>query len=267
MSEIKITDLSFAYKDQPNRWILKDINIEVEHGEFVCLLGPSGCGKSTFLRLLAGLEDPTGGTLEMNGKPLKGSSLDRSVVFQDYGLFPWMTAGENIMLALQQKYPKKPKKELKEVALNMMKEVGLDKSVFKKLPKALSGGMKQRCAIARSLSIDPPILLMDEPFGALDAVTRAKLQDLLISLWNHEEEKKTVFFVTHDVDESMLLANRILVFGQSPSNIIYDKKIPEDLKITRETIFENSKILELRNELINHINRDVADHTTIGQNG
>jgi len=108
---------------------------------------------------------------------------------------------------------------------------------------------------------------MDEPFGALDAVTRAKLQDLLISLWNHEEEKKTVFFVTHDVDESMLLANRILVFGQSPSNIIYDKKIPEDLKITRETIFENSKILELRNELINHINRDVADHTTIGQNG
>lgn len=267
MSEIKITDLSFAYKDQPNRLILKDINIEVEHGEFVCLLGPSGCGKSTFLRLLAGLEDPTGGTLEMNGKPLKGSCLDRSVVFQDYGLFPWMTAGENIMLALQQKYPKKPKKELKEVALNMMKEVGLDKSVFKKLPKALSGGMKQRCAIARSLSIDPPILLMDEPFGALDAVTRAKLQDLLISLWNHEEEKKTVFFVTHDVDESMLLANRILVFGQSPSNIIYDKKIPEDLKITRETIFENSKILELRNELINHINRDVADHTTIGQNG
>ena len=236
MSEIKITDLSFAYKDQPNRLILKDINIEVEHGEFVCLLGPSGCGKSTFLRLLAGLEDPTGGTLEMNGKPLKGSSLDRSVVFQDYGLFPWMTAGENIMLALQQKYPKKPKKELKEVALNMMKEVGLDKSVFKKLPKALSGGMKQRCAIARSLSIDPPILLMDEPFGALDAVTRAKLQDLLISLWNHEEEKKTVFFVTHDVDESMLLANRILVFGQSPSNIIYDKKIPEDLKITRETM-------------------------------
>ena len=267
MSEIKITDLSFAYKDQPNRLILKDINVEVEHGEFVCLLGPSGCGKSTFLRLLAGLEDPTGGTLEMNGKPLKGSSLDRSVVFQDYGLFPWMTAGENIMLALQQKYPKKPKKELKEVALNMMKEVGLDESVFKKLPKALSGGMKQRCAIARSLSIDLPILLMDEPFGALDAVTRAKLQDLLISLWNHEEEKKTVFCVTHDVDESMLLANRILVFGQSPSNIIYDKKIPEDLKITRETIFENSKILELRNELINHINRDVADHTTIGQNG
>lgn len=266
MSEIKIKDLSFAYKDQPNRLILKDINVEVEHGEFVCLLGPSGCGKSTFLRLLAGLEDPTGGMIEMNGEPLKGSSLDRSVVFQDYGLFPWMTAGENIMLALQQKYPKRPKKELKEIALNMMREVGLDDSVFKKLPKALSGGMKQRCAIARSLSIDPPILLMDEPFGALDAVTRAKLQDLLVSLWNNEEDKKTVFFVTHDVDESMLLANRILVFGQSPSNIIYDKKVPEEMKITRETIFENPKILELRNELINHINRDVVDHTGIGQN-
>lgn len=260
MSEIKITDLSFAYKDQPNRLILKDINIEVEHGEFVCLLGPSGCGKSTFLRLLAGLEDPTGGTLEMNGKPLKGSSLDRSVVFQDYGLFPWMTAGENIMLALQQKYPKKPKKELKEVALNMMKEVGLDKSVFKKLPKALSGGMKQRCAIARSLSIDPPILLMDEPFGALDAVTRAKLQDLVLELWAKQEKRKTVFFVTHDVDEALLLANRILVFGQSPSNIIYDCKVPDEERPTRETQFDDSKVLERRNTLIKFINGDIASH-------
>ena len=198
MSEIKITDLSFAYKDQPNRLILKDINIEVEHGEFVCLLGPSGCGKSTFLRLLAGLEDPTGGTLEMNGKPLKGSSLDRSVVFQDYGLFPWMTAGENIMLALQQKYPKKPKKELKEVALNMMKEVGLDKSVFKKLPKALSGGMKQRCAIARSLSIDPPILLMDEPSAALDLICKERIASYLMEF---KRQGGIVLLTTHDIQE------------------------------------------------------------------
>lgn len=260
MSEIKINNLSFAYKDQPDRLILKEIDLEVEHGEFVCLLGQSGCGKSTFLRLLAGLEDPSSGEIKMNDKPLKGASLDRSVVFQDYGLFPWMTAGENIMLALKQKYPKKSKDELKKITLDMFKEVDLDESVFKKLPKALSGGMKQRCAIARSLSINPPILLMDEPFGALDAVTRAKLQDLLLRLWTHEENKKTVFFVTHDVDEAMLLANRILVFGQSPSNIIFDKKIPDELHATRETLFNNPEILELRNELIYNINKDVVEH-------
>lgn len=260
MSEIKIDNLSFAYSDQPERLILKDINVEVDHGEFVCLLGQSGCGKSTFLRLLAGLENPTSGSISMNGEKLKGASLDRSVVFQDYGLFPWMTAGENIMLALRQKYPKRPKEELKKIALEMFKEVDLDEAVFKKLPKALSGGMKQRCAIARSLSINPPILLMDEPFGALDAVTRAKLQDLLVRLWAQDEDKKTVFFVTHDVDEAMLLANRILVFGQSPSNIIYDKKIPDELHANRQNLFNNSDILALRNELIFNINKDVAAH-------
>lgn len=260
MKNVQIKNLSFAYNEQPNRLILKDINIEVEKGEFVCLLGQSGCGKSTFLRLLAGLEKPTSGELMMDGETIKDSSLDRSVVFQDYGLFPWMSAGENIMLALKKKYPKRNKKELKEIALDMLRKVGLDESVYKMLPKSLSGGMKQRCAIARSLSIDPPVLLMDEPFGALDAVTRAKLQDLLINLWNDEEDKKTVFFVTHDVDEAILLANRILVLGQSPSNVIFDRKIPEDLNITRQNIFNNTKALELRNELIYHINKDVVEH-------
>lgn len=260
MSEIKIENLSFAYPDQPDRLILKDISTEVEHGEFVCVLGQSGCGKSTLLRLLAGLNSPTTGAIYVKGDRIKGASLDRSVVFQDYGLFPWMTAGENIMLALRQKYPKKKKAEFREIINQMLEQVGLEQDVLNKFPKALSGGMKQRCAIARSLSIDPPILLMDEPFGALDAVTRAKLQDLLVRLWNNEAEKKTVFFVTHDVDEALVLANRILILGQSPSHIIYDKKIPAELCVTRETIVSNPEILKLRNELIYSINLDVVEH-------
>ncbi|MDT2660581.1 ABC transporter ATP-binding protein [Enterococcus hulanensis] len=260
MEQIRVTDVSFAYKEVPNRLILKDINLEIESGEFVCLLGQSGCGKSTFLRLLAGLEMPTSGTLTIDSIPIKGASLERGVVFQDYGLFPWMSAGENILLALKQKYPQKDKKELKSLILDMFEKVGLAPSVYKKLPKELSGGMKQRCAIARSLSVDSPILLMDEPFGALDAVTRARLQDLILDLWSKEETKKTVFFVTHDVDEALLLANRIVVLGQSPSNIIYECRIPEEKRATRDTQFENLEVLKLRNTLIKNINRDVEKH-------
>lgn len=261
MEKILINDLAFAYPDAPDKLIIKDINLEIESGEFVCLLGQSGCGKSTLLKLLAGLQKPSEGEITIDGEPIKGASLERTVVFQDYGLFPWMTAGDNILLALQQKYPQRKKKELKDLAMEMLQQVGLDKSVYKKLPKELSGGMKQRCAIARSLGIDDAlILLMDEPFGALDAVTRAKLQDLILNLWSKDEVKKTVFFVTHDVDEALLLSNRIVVLGQSPSNVIYDCKIPDENRATRDNQFENLEVLKLRNELIKQINQDVMSH-------
>lgn len=259
MSEINIKELSFAY-DKSSKLILKDIDLDVNAGEFVCLLGQSGCGKSTFLRLLAGLEKPTTGEILIESKKIEGASLERGVVFQDYGMFPWMSAGENIMLALKQKFPDRSKAELKNTAIDLLKEVGLDESVYKKLPKELSGGMKQRCAIAQAFGIDPPILLMDEPFGALDAVTRARLQDLVLKLWMLGKPKKTVFFVTHDVDEALLLANHIIVLGQSPSHIIYDCTIPDDKRPTRETQFKDSFILDMRNELLYQINRDVAYH-------
>lgn len=257
MSNIMIKNLSFAYEGS-DRMILKNIDMEVEAGEFVCLLGQSGCGKSTLLRLLAGLEKPTTGEILVDGHVIEGASLSKGVVFQDYGLFPWMTAGENITLALKQKFPGRDKRELKQIAIDMIKAVGLDECVYNKLPKELSGGMKQRCAIAQSFSIDPPILLMDEPFGALDAVTRARLQDLIRELWSKGNPKKTVFFVTHDVDEALFLANRVMVMGQSPSNIIYDCKINEDERPTRENQFENPAAMKLRNALISQINRDIA---------
>ena len=252
MHNIKVADLSFKYPGG-DKLILKDISVDVNPGEFVCVLGQSGCGKSTFLRLLAGLEKPTTGTIEMNGEKITGAGLDRGVVFQDYGLFPWMTAGENIMLALKKKFKGKSKKELKAYAIEKLESVGLKAEVFDMLPKNLSGG------------IDPPVLLMDEPFGALDAVTRAKLQDMVLELWAKEEPKKNVFFVTHDVDEALLLANRIIVLGQSPSNIIYECIIPEDERPTRETQFDDPKVLKLRNTLIKYINGDIASH--IQENG
>lgn len=261
MNNVQIENLSFSYPGD-DKLILDDINVNINEGDFVCLLGQSGCGKSTLLRLLAGLEKPSKGEIKVGGELIEGASLDRSVVFQDYGLFPWMTAGENLTLAIKKKYPEKSKKELREMAENMMEVVGLDREVFKKLPKELSGGMKQRCAIARSFSIDPPILLMDEPFGALDAVTRARLQDMTLELWAKDEKKKTVFFVTHDVDEALLLANRILVLGQRPSHIIFECEIKEEEKQTRDTLYDSVEMMQLRNQLIKYINKDVAAHTT-----
>lgn len=260
-NDIVAKGLSFKYADS-DRLILRDISVRVEPGEFVCLLGQSGCGKSTFLRLLAGLEEPTEGSIEIGGKPITGAGLDRGVVFQDYGLFPWMTAGKNITLALRKKFPDKSKAEIKKIALDSLASVDLPESVFDMLPKSLSGGMKQRCAIATAFGIDPPVLLMDEPFGALDAVTRAKLQDLVLSLWEKDAERKTVFFVTHDVDEALLLANRILVLGQAPSHIIYDCSIPDDQRPTRDTQFDDPRVLERRNTLIKYINGDIAQHVS-----
>ncbi|MCI2058068.1 MAG: ABC transporter ATP-binding protein [Oscillibacter sp.] len=257
MYQTSIKNVSFAYAPG-DRLILKDINMEVAEGEFVSILGQSGCGKSTLLRLLAGLETLTSGEIQIGGKPVSGASLDRGIVFQDYGLFPWMTAGENILLALRQRFPKRDKKELRGIALRMLDAVGLEPSVYQKLPKELSGGMKQRCAIARAFGIDPPVLLMDEPFGALDAVTRAKLQDLVLELWSRQEPKKTVFFVTHDVDEALLLSSRIFVLGQSPGSVIFQCSLPADRRPTRDTQFEDPELLQLRNTLIRSINQDVA---------
>ena len=257
MYDLKIKDISFSYRSDSGL-ILKGIDMDIKYGDFVCLLGQSGCGKSTFLRLLAGLETATSGEICLGDNPIHRASLNRGVVFQDYGLFPWMSAGENIMLALRQRFPDQDKKKLKRLTLDTLKMVGLDESVYNKLTKELSGGMKQRCAIAQAFAIDPPILLMDEPFGALDAVTRALLQDLLLKLWSQDKQKKTVFFVTHDVDEAIFLGNRIIVFGQSPSGIIYECSIPKGEHLTRESQFEDPKMLELRNELILQLNKDIA---------
>lgn len=258
MSYITVENLGFSYENNSKK-ILEELNLEVDSGEFVCILGKSGCGKSTLLRLLSGLETPTYGTIKLDDKVIKEAGLDRAVVFQDYGLFPWFSAGDNISLALKQKYPDKSKSEIKNIAMEALKSVGLEEDIYNKLPKELSGGMQQRCAIAQAFSLDSPVLLMDEPFGAIDAVTRANLQELIIRLYNNEDQKKTVFFVTHDVDEAILLANRIVVLGQSPSKIVFDLKLDKSTVMTRENQFSDQKIIEIRNLLIKKINEDISN--------
>ncbi len=258
MGKIIIKNLTFAYAGS-DKVILNGLNMDVNEGDFVCILGQSGCGKSTFLRLLGGLEKPTDGEITVDGKPVKGAGLDRSIVFQDYGLFPWMTVGENMLLALQQRYKDKKKSELVEIARDMLGQVGLADDTYGKYPKALSGGMKQRCAIARSFSIDPPILLMDEPFGALDAVTRSRLQKMVYELWQKEEIRKTVFFITHDIDEALILGTKIYVLGQAPSRILYQCEISPEKRPTGEAIYSNPEIIKIRHHLMQCINNDIAE--------
>lgn len=262
MLNVIVNHLKFSYSGS-NEVILNDIDMNVQSGDFVCLLGQSGCGKSTLLRLLAGLEKPSGGSVLVDGEPVRGAGLQRGMVFQDYGLFPWMTAGENITIALERRYPEKNKEERKELALHWMNNVGMDKSLYDKLPGELSGGQKQRCGIARAFAIDPPILLMDEPFGSLDAVTKAKLQDLVLKLWQQEGDKrKTVFFVTHEVDEALLLATDIYVLSQSPAEVMYHHSFAGEERPTRKNMYVDPGIAALRNHLISLIYTDANERAS-----
>lgn len=256
MFDIRMNNLQFAYDTE---LVLGGVDYYAKAGNFVCLLGQSGCGKSTLLRLIAGLEESDPGQLLVDGKPVTGPSLDRAMVFQDYGLFPWMTAGDNIGIALKQKYKDWDKKKRQEVTLAWMENLGLDEDLFDKLPMNLSGGQRQRFATARAFALDSPLLLMDEPFGALDAVTKALLQDTVLDLWQKEANRKTIVFVTHSIDEALLLATDIVVLGQAPSKIIYTHSFTEDNKPTRETLFTDPEIMELRNHLTKIINDEIVE--------
>lgn len=260
MFDVEFKDLKFAYPDDPEKLILSGVDYKVEKGDFVCLLGQSGCGKSTLLRLIAGLEKSNPEELLVNGEPVTGPSLDRTMVFQDYGLFPWMTAGENICIALKQKHKDWSATQRKELALKWMANLDLDEELFDKLPMNLSGGQRQRFATARAFALDAPLMLMDEPFGALDAVTKALLQDTVLDLWSKEtENRKTVFFVTHSVDEALLLATDILVLGQAPSKIIYTHHFTPETKPTRETLYTDPDVRDLREKLTRIINEEIQE--------
>lgn len=225
MAKIELDHVTYSYAGQRNgSSVLQDISLTIEDGEFVCIVGQSGCGKTTLLRLLAGLTFPTEGTVRINGQSITGPDTDRSIVFQNYTLFPWMSVRRNVEFGIRQAQPSRSRVQLRQTAEDFLQKVDMLKDA-EKYPYQLSGGMQQRVAIARALAMDTDILLMDEPFGALDTRIRRELQILLESLRCSEGGKrKTMVFVTHDIHEAVFLADRILYM--TPGRIFQTLPVP-----------------------------------------
>lgn len=242
---IECRHIDFSYD---SKTILQGIDLNIENGEFLCILGQSGCGKSTLLRLLAGLERPSAGEIRIDGEPVAGPDRHCSVVFQDYSLFPWMTTGANLTLALHAAYPDKSRKEVKALAESYLETVGLGGS-FDQYPGALSGGMRQRAAIARAIAVPSGLLLMDEPFGALDPVNRGLLQELIRNLHRDTGKRRTVIFVTHDIDEALYLGTRLVVFSSSPGRIIADEGNRISRRYDRTALFRQPEIKALQQKI------------------
>jgi NitT/TauT family transport system ATP-binding protein len=248
MSEIDIQELSLVYKTGKEKFLaLDNINTRISDGEFVCIVGSSGCGKSTLLGVLEGLLSPSGGRILIDGKSIHGTGPERAVVFQQYTLFPWMNAIQNVIFGVKQVRRDLSPKQLEELGIEFLQKVGLRDFMFK-LPGDLSGGMQQRVAIARALAVNPKILLMDEPFGAIDAKTRLTLQEMLLKLWAEDEKKKTVVFVTHDIDEAILLSDRILFM--EPKRISHEIPVTMPRPRDRESMYDSKEFRDLRNRLV-----------------
>lgn len=224
---------------------LDNVSLDIEKGEFICLLGPSGCGKSTLLNVLAGFEKLGSGSVKIDGKEVTAPSIKNITIFQNYGLLPWRTVQKNVELGLESK--KIPKAQRKETAKKYIELVGLT-GFEKRHPKQLSGGQQQRVSIARGLAVEPDIIFMDEPFGALDAITRMKLQEDILKI--SREEKKTIIFVTHDIEEAVFLADRIVVMMADPGRVKSVVNVPLGSRRDRTSsdfLYVRDKIFELFN--------------------
>jgi len=232
--------------------VFEDATFTVDKGEFVCIIGHSGCGKSTIMNILAGLAEPTEGVVKMDGYAVAGPSLDRGVVFQNYSLLPWLSALRNVTFGVRARYPDWSKEAVEAHAKTFLAKVGLEGDVVHRKPSQLSGGMRQRVSIARAFANQPKLLLLDEPFGALDALTRGTIQDELLKIW--EETEQTVFMITHDIDEAILLADRILLMTNGPF-----ARVAESVEITiprprrRTEIVDHPNYYAIRNHLVHFL--------------
>ncbi|MGH8750552.1 MAG: ABC transporter ATP-binding protein [Burkholderiales bacterium] len=251
---LQVEDLSRAYpatRGGKPLVVFDQVNFNIEKGEFVCIIGHSGCGKSTILNILAGLDEASSGVVVMDGREVAGPSLDRGVVFQGHALLPWLSAGKNVEFAVKSRWPEWNKKKIAQHCQKYLDLVGLTGSEHKK-PAELSGGMKQRVGIARAFAIQPKMLLLDEPFGALDALTRGLIQDELLKIC--AATRQTVFMITHDVDEAILLADKIMLMSNGPQ-----AKIAEIVQNTlprqrsRSTVHKEPQYYPIRNHLVDFL--------------
>lgn len=266
MSKIEIRNLTVDYVEKKKSFTaLKNVSFPINDGEFVSIIGASGCGKSTLLSVLEGINKPAKGEVLIDGEKVNGTGSNRSVVFQHYSLFPWMTTRKNVAFGIQQVRKELSRTQRLQVADEFLDKVGL--SEFKnKYPSQLSGGMQQRAAIARALAMDTEILLMDEPFSALDAKNRIALQELLLKLWEGEnsENKKTVVFVTHDIDEAIFLSDKIVVLTSHPGTVYDIVEVPFERPRNREELIERKDYAVFRSRLLSMFYQDIANR--IGEN-
>ena len=252
MSILSINNVSKWFDNSNGRTeVLKDINLQVAEGEFVAIVGFTGSGKSTLINMIAGLTSPSAGEILLKGKPITGPGHDRSVIFQNYSLLPWLTVYDNIMMAVNEVYPTWDNQQKDQHVLNMIEMVNLSHAKTK-LPRELSGGMRQRTSVARALSMNPDLLLMDEPLGALDALTRGNLQEEILNIWS--KDKKTALLITNDVDEGIFMADRIIPLNPGPNatlgpEFIIDIERPRD----KTSLNDNEAYKKLRNGLIEYL--------------
>ena len=238
--------------------VFENASFGIEKGEFVCILGHSGCGKSTIMNILAGLSEPTGGVVKMDGFAISGPSLDRGVVFQNYSLLPWLTALKNVTFGVSARFPDWSKQKVEDHSIAFLDKVGLSGDAIHRKPSQLSGGMRQRVSIARAFANEPKLLLLDEPFGALDALTRGTIQEELLKVWSGTDQ--TVFMITHDIDEAILLADRILLMTNGPL-----ARVAESVEITiprprvRTDIVEHPNYYAIRNHLVQFLGKRSAE--------
>ncbi len=236
--------------------VLEDVNLSIQEGEFICVIGHSGCGKSTLLSMVSGLNKPSQGEIRLKNQRITEPGPDRMVIFQNYSLLPWKTAYENVYLAVEQVYKHKSAQEKKDITLEHLELVDLTEAINKK-PAQLSGGMKQRVAIARALATRPEVLIMDEPFGALDPITREEMQEELLKIW--QKQRATVLMITHDIDEALFLCDRLVMMTNGPAaNIGEILDIPFARPRDRQKMMENPQYFELRNQALDFLFRRFA---------
>ena len=236
--------------------VLEGINLTIQEGEFVCVIGHSGCGKSTLLDMVAGFRQPTQGQVRLRSEPIQAPGPDLMVVFQNYALLPWLTAYENIYLGVEAVFPRHSAAAKKQIVMEHLELVGLAEAAHKK-PAALSGGMKQRVCIARALALRPQVLILDEPFGALDPITREELQEQLLKIW--QDHQITVMMITHDIDEALFLADRIVMMTNGPGAQIGEVlELPFGRPRQRSRLMEQPEYYDLRNYALDFLFRRQA---------